>query len=58
MSPPAVMSSDVTVASLAVLYLRGRSWGIPAALVMMVGIGASRGVKDMNTPLMGSLAYL
>ncbi|EFN54965.1 hypothetical protein CHLNCDRAFT_134737 [Chlorella variabilis] len=29
-------SSDATVASLAVLYLRARSWGLPAALVMMI----------------------
>ena len=35
-------SSDATVASLAVLYLRARSWGLPAALVMMVAIGAAR----------------
>jgi len=34
--------SDVTVASFAVLYLRARSWGLPAALVMMVAIGAAR----------------
>ena len=34
--------SDVAVASFAVLYLRARSWGLPAALVMMVAIGAAR----------------
>lgn len=104
--------SDVAVASFAVLYLRARSWGLPAALVMMVAIGAARwgagrvsfrlralpwppslhhlplrqtgcplaiaqggcptscccpvapilprcrGVKDLNIPLLGSLAYL
>lgn len=50
--------SDATVASLAVLYLRARSWGLPAALVMMVAVGAARGVKDMQIPLIGSLAYL
>lgn len=50
--------SDAGVAALAVLYLRARSWGLPAALVMMVAIGAGRGVKDMNVQLLGSLAYL
>lgn len=34
--------SDAGVAALAVLYLRARSWGLPAALVMMVAIGAGR----------------
>ncbi len=33
---------DAGVASLAVLYLRARSWGLPGALVMMVAIGAGR----------------
>lgn len=54
----ALMSSDVTVASLAVQYLQGRSWGIAPALMMMVAIGSCRGMKDMNTPLLGSLVYL
>ncbi|KAL4450047.1 hypothetical protein ABPG77_010716 [Micractinium sp. CCAP 211/92] len=49
---------DAGVAALAVLYLRARSWGLPGALVMMVAIGAGRGVKDMNVQLLGSLAYL
>lgn len=45
-SPSADMASgDVTIASLGVLYLRGRSFGFPAALLMMVAIGASRGTK-------------
>lgn len=52
------MSSDITVASFAVLYLKGRAWGIPPALIMMTGIGSCRGMKDMTTPLLGSLAYL
>lgn len=52
------MSGDAGVAAFAVLYLRARSWGLPAALVMMVAIGSARGVKDMNIPLLGSLAYL
>lgn len=51
------LSSDVEVAGLATAYLRGRSWGIPAALVMMVSIGAARGHKDMAAPLVGSAAY-
>ncbi|KAL4452363.1 hypothetical protein ABPG75_008025 [Micractinium tetrahymenae] len=59
---PAVVAhlsgADTGVAALAVLYLRARSWGLPAALVMMVAIGAGRGVKDMNVQLLGSLAYL
>ncbi|KAI3438217.1 hypothetical protein D9Q98_000654 [Chlorella vulgaris] len=59
---PAVVTymagDDATLASHALLYLRARSWGLPAALIMMVAIGAARGVKDMNTPLLGSLAYL
>eukprot|EP00887_Chlorella_sp_A99_P002100 scaffold21.g2100.t1 len=55
---PDMASGDVNVAGLTVLYLRGRSWGFPAALIMMVAIGASRGAKDMTTPLLGSLAYL
>ncbi len=32
----------MAVASFAVLYLRARSWGLPAALVMMAAIGAAR----------------
>ncbi|KAL4538840.1 hypothetical protein Ndes2437B_g01824 [Nannochloris sp. 'desiccata'] len=52
-----VLSSDAEVAGLATDYLRGRSWGIPAALVMMVSIGAARGHKDMAAPLVGSAAY-
>ena len=36
--------SDTGVASLAVSYLRARSWGLPGALVMMVAIGAARWV--------------
>jgi putative MATE family efflux protein len=51
------LSSDAEVAALATAYLRGRSWGIPAALVMMVAIGAARGHKDMAAPLLGSAAY-
>lgn len=51
------LSSDAEVATLASAYLRGRSWGIPAALVMMVGAGAARGHKDMAAPLIGSAAY-
>lgn len=53
-----ILSSDLEVAGLTTHYLRARSWGIPAALVMMVGIGASRGRKDMTAPLVGSFAYL
>jgi hypothetical protein len=34
--------SDTGVASLAVSYLRARSWGLPGALVMMTAIGAAR----------------
>lgn len=41
------MSSDVTVASFAAHYLRGRSWGIAPALAMMVATGTCRGMKDM-----------
>lgn len=33
---------DATLASHALLYLRARSWGLPAALIMMVAIGAAR----------------
>jgi putative MATE family efflux protein len=51
------LSSDTEVAGLATSYLRGRSWGIPAALVMMVAIGAARGHRDMAAPLVGSLVY-
>jgi Na+-driven multidrug efflux pump len=41
--PRADMSgSDAVVASLALIYLRARSWGLPAALIMMVAIGAGR----------------
>lgn len=51
------VSSDQTVASLAVAYLSARSWAFAPALMMMVAIGASRGYKDMQAPLIGSLAY-
>ena len=51
------LSSDAEVAVLATGYLQYRSWGIPAALVMMVAIGAARGHKDMAAPLVGSAAY-
>lgn len=53
----AALSSDAEVASLATGYLQYRSWGIPAALVMMVAIGAARGHKDMAAPLVGAAAY-
>ena len=52
-----VLSSDAEVATLASGYLRARSWGIPAALLMMVAIGAARGHKSMAAPLVGSAAY-
>jgi len=51
-------SSDMFVAGYTISYLRARSWGFPGALVMMVAIGASRGLKDMKVPLLGSAAYL
>lgn len=51
-------AGDTAVSGLAVAYLRARSWGLPAALIMMVAIGASRGHKDMHAPLLGSLVYL
>ena len=51
------VSSDETVASLAASYLTARSWAFAPALVMMVAIGAARGYKDMQAPLIGSLAY-
>lgn len=51
-------SSDMFVAGYTISYLRARSWGFPGALVMMVAIGASRGLKDMKIPLLGSAAYL
>jgi putative MATE family efflux protein len=53
----AVLSSDGTISHLADQYLQARSWGIPAALVMMVSVGAARGHKDMIAPLFGSVAY-
>ncbi|PSC72302.1 MATE family efflux transporter [Micractinium conductrix] len=49
---------DAGVADGALLYLRSRSFGLPAALAMMVAIGAARGIKDMRIPLLGSLSYL
>lgn len=52
-----MLSSDGDVATLASQYLQGRSWGFPAALVMMVSIGAARGHKDMVSPFLGSAAY-
>lgn len=36
------------VASLAVLYLRARLWAVVPGLVMMVGIGAARGHRNMQ----------
>ena len=51
------LSSDGTIAKLADEYLEARAWGIPGALIMMVGIGASRGHKDMTAPFLGSVAY-
>lgn len=60
MASPHVMgflSSDGTIAKLADEYLEARAWGIPGALVMMVGIGAARGHKDMTAPFLGSAAY-
>ena len=51
------LSSDAEVAGLAAAYLRHRSFGIPAALVMMVAIGTARGHKNMAAPLFGSAAY-
>jgi len=53
----AFLSPNTQVAGLAVAYLRARSWGIPAALIMMVGIGAARGHKEMEGPFVGSAAY-
>lgn len=52
------MSSDLFVGGYTLSYLRARSFGFPGALIMMVAIGASRGLKEMNTPLLGSAAYL
>lgn len=60
MASPHVMgavSSDAHIASLASGYLEARCWGIPAALIMMVGIGAARGHKDMVSPFVGSALY-
>jgi len=59
LSPMAMhaISSDPTVASLADDYVRSRACAAVPALVMMVGVGAGRGYKDMWTPLLGSLAY-
>lgn len=51
------LSSDPTVSALAEEYLIFRSWGIPAALIMMVAIGAARGHKDMTAQLIGSASY-
>lgn len=33
------MSTDVEVASLSILYLRARSWGIPAGRACMAALG-------------------
>lgn len=52
-----LLSNDGTIASLASEYLEARAWGIPGALIMMVGIGAARGHKDMTAPFLGSAAY-
>lgn len=52
------LCADPEVASLTSEYLRARSWGIPAALVMMVGIGAGRGCRDMMAPCLGAASYL
>jgi putative MATE family efflux protein len=52
------LCADSNVASLTSGYLRARSWGIPAALVMMVGIGAGRGCRDMMAPCLGAASYL
>lgn len=53
----AALSSNNQVGGLAVDYLRARSFGIPAALIMMVAIGAARGHNEMNAPFIGSLVY-
>jgi Na+-driven multidrug efflux pump len=53
-----VITSDPKVAMEATTYIQWRLLGFAPALVMMVGIGACRGLRDMNTPLLGSLAYL
>ena len=59
LSPAAMhtVSSDSTVASLSNDYVQSRAYASIPALVMMVGVGAGRGYKDMWTPLLGSLAY-
>ena len=58
---PAIMhvvsSADPTIANRSNEYVHSRAYAAVPALVMMVGCGASRGHKDMWTPLLGSVAY-
>ncbi len=53
----AIASSDPTIATLSNTYVHSRAYAAVPALVMMVGCGASRGHRDMWTPLLGSVAY-
>jgi putative MATE family efflux protein len=52
----AALAGDPALAAQAVLYLRARAWGSPAALASMAAVGAARG--HGFSPVSGALAYL
>jgi MATE family multidrug resistance protein len=50
------MGADEDVLSKSVQYIQIRLWGAPAVLVSLAAFGTLRGLQDMRTPLMVSVA--
>ncbi len=48
---PTALGAEGAVHSLATTYIRARTLGAPAVMLVIVGFGALRGIQDMRSPL-------